>query len=110
MDGGGGQVQLRVRDADAGGDDVEPVALAALDDFGVAGGYGDAGLLRGPCHRRYLAFQDFGVQTLLDDEGGGEAERGGAGDGQVVDGAVYRELPDRAAGEDERLHYEGVGG
>jgi hypothetical protein len=40
------------------------------------------------------------VSTLLDDEGDGEAERGGARDGEVVDGAVDRELADGAAGED----------
>ena len=45
--------------------DVEPVALAALDDFGVAGGYGDSGLCGGAGHRLDLTDQDFGVQSFF---------------------------------------------
>ena len=32
------------------------------------------------------------------------------GDRQVVHGAVDREFPDRAAGENQRTHHEGIGG
>ena len=54
--------------------------------------------------------QRLGLQPLLDDEGGGERERGGAGDGQVVDRPVDRKLPYGPAGEYEGSHDEGVGG
>ena len=54
--------------------------------------------------------QEGDVQPLLEDEGGGDAERGGTADGEVVDRAVDRQLADVAAGEEERADHERVGG
>src|SRR5688572_9801297 len=108
--GGGRQVQLRVCNSNPGGSDVEPVGLAALDHLGVSGGDGDSGVPGSVGHRLYFVGQRLGLQPLLDDEGGGERERGGAGDGQVVDRTVDRELSYGPAGEHEGTHDEGVGG
>ena len=42
-------------------------------------------------------------------EGGRQPPRSGAEHGDVVDGAVHREVADRAAGEEAGAHHEGVG-
>jgi hypothetical protein len=97
-------------DADAGRVDVAAVALAALDDLGVAGDDRDAGLLGRPRHRRADAGQVGDREALLEDEAGGEVQRAGAGDGEVVDGAVDGEVADVAAGEEQRGDHERVGG
>src|SRR5215210_8561203 len=55
--------------------------------------------------RKYLCLESF-----FDDQSCREAYRGGARDGEIVDGAVYRQLPDGSAGEHEGAHDEGVGG
>jgi hypothetical protein len=107
---GGRQVQVRVCDSNPGGGDVEAVGLAALDHLGVSCGDGDSGVPGGDGHRPYFMCQRLGFQPLLDDEGDGDRERGGAGDSEVVDRPVDRKLPDGSAGEDQRAHDEGVGG
>ena len=107
--GGRGESERRVRQPEAGGDDVEVIAFAALDHLGVAGDD------RHPCapggcrHGLDLAAQHGSLQPLFDDQGGGEGERGGAGDGQIVDRTVDRQFADGAAGKDERVHHEGIG-
>ena len=49
-------------------------------------------------------------EALLDHERGRQPRRPRALHGEVVDGAVHREVADRAAGEPQRLHDERVGG
>ena len=56
-----------------------------------------------------LGAQDVGRQALLEDQRQAERQRPRAGDGEVVDGAVDRQLADRAAGEADRLDHEAVG-
>src|SRR5918998_2874768 len=99
----------RVRDPHPCSDDVEPVALAALDHLGVSRGDGDPGPSGGARHRFYLAAQRLGLKALLDDEGGREPYGGRPGDSQVVHRPVDRELADGSPGEDKRAHNEGVG-
>src|SRR5919202_112809 len=108
-DGGGGEVQLGAGGPDPRGDDVEPVALAALDHLRVPRGDRDPGARGRARHRLDLAGESPGLEPLLDDEGGREREWGGPRDRQVVHRPVDRELPDRSSGEDERAHDEGVG-
>src|ERR671917_2551320 len=105
-----GEGELRIRRPHSGGDDVEPVTLPALDYLGISGSDDDPGLLRGGGHRLYFVGQHFGLQPLLDNQGGGETYRGGPGDGQVVDRPVDRELSYGPAGEDQRMHHEGICG
>jgi hydrogenase expression/formation protein HypD len=93
-----------------GGDDVHGVALAALDHLGVAGDDGDPRDAGGPGHGGDLRFEDLGAQPLLEHEGRGERDRSRPGHGEVVDGAVHRQLADRAPGEADRADDEGVGG
>jgi hypothetical protein len=50
------------------------------------------------------------LESFFDDQSCGEAYRGSARDGEIIDCAVYRQLPDGPAGEHEGAHYEGVGG
>ena len=50
-----------------------------------------------------------GGQALLQDQGEGERRRARSRYGQVVDGSVHREIPDRATREAERLDDEGIG-
>ena len=56
-----------------------------------------------------LGPQLVGRQALLEDQREAERERPRAGHREVVDGAVHRELADRAAGEADRLDDEAVG-
>jgi hypothetical protein len=49
-------------------------------------------------------------QALLEDEREAQRQRAGARDGQVVDGAVDRQLADRATREAQRLDHVGVRG
>ena len=83
--------------------------MAALDDLGVAGDDLDAGRLGGRGDRLDLGPQLLGVEALLEDQRQRQRERPRAGHREVVDGAVDRELADRAAGEADRLDDEAVG-
>ena len=56
-----------------------------------------------------LGAQVVGREALLEDQRERQRQRPRAGDGEVVDGAVDRELADRAAREAQRLDDEGVG-
>jgi hypothetical protein len=104
------QRRPRVAPADAGGAQEHPVGVAALDDLGVAGDDLDAGRARRRGDGVHLHAQRVGVEPLLEDHRQAQRERARAGDGEVVDGAVDREVADRPAGEAQRLHDERVGG
>jgi len=106
----GADDEVVVDDAYAGGRDVESVAFAALDDFGVAGDDRNAGGRSGVAHGGHDALERLGGETFFEDEAGAEPERTGAAHGEVVDSAVDGELADVAAGEEERGDDVGVGG
>jgi hypothetical protein len=97
-------------DADAGGGDEDPVALAAINDLGVPRDQDHPGHLARLAHRADDAAQVFQRQPLLQDEGGRQELRHGAADGEVVDRAVDRQLADVAAGEEQGAHHKRVGG
>ena len=96
--------------ADAGGVDEELVGLAAVDDLEVAGDDLDARRRGRGAHRGDHPPQRLQRKPLLQDEAGAETDRARPAHGEVVDGAVDRERPDVAAGEEERLNDVGVGG
>ncbi len=83
--------------------------MAALDDLRVAGHDLDAGRSSGPSDRLDLGTQDVARETLLEDHREAERERPGTAHGEVVDGAVDRELADRSAREAQGLDDEAVG-
>ena len=92
-----------------GGVDVEAVALAALDDLGVAGDEPHAGRRGRVAHRGDDAAQIVDRQTLLEDQPDAQIERLGAAHRQVVDRAVDGERADVAAGKEQRPHDIGIG-
>ena len=57
-----------------------------------------------------MAFEDVDLQTLFQDEGGGQGQGPGRGGEQVVHRARHRQAADVAAGKEERVHHEGIGG
>jgi len=65
-----GQFHPRRHDADAGRGDEDAVALAALDDLGIAGHHRHAGGFRGCRHALHDARQIGELEPLFDDEGG----------------------------------------
>jgi hypothetical protein len=100
---------VRTHHPDPGSVHVQAVCLVALDNLGIAGRDHHACRGRGLAHRRGDAPQVGNREPFLDDEAGGEQERSCTRDGQVVDGAVDRELADVAAGEKDRLDHVRVG-
>jgi hypothetical protein len=96
--------------AHAGGVDVAPVGLAPLHHLGVPGDHLHPRDLGRGLHRGHDLDQVGDREALLQDEPGGQVERGRAGHRQVVDGPVDREVADVAAGKDQRRHHVGVGG
>ncbi len=96
--------------SDAGGVDVEPVALAPVDHLGVAGHQHHAGRRGRGLHRLHDALQHLHRQALFDDEAGAEELRTRAAHREVVDGAVHGQRADVAAGKEQRPHDVGVGG
>jgi hypothetical protein len=84
--------------------------VPALDHLGVAGDDLHPGRGGGSGHRIHLAAKLVGSEPLLEHERHAQRQRPRARDGEVVDGAVDRQLPDRAAGEAQRLDHEAVGG
>ena len=97
-------------DADAGGGDEDLVALAAVDDLGVAGDELDAGFGGSGAHGLDDAAEIVDRQAFFEDERGGEIERLRAAHREVVDGAVDGETADVAAGKEDRRDDKGVGG
>ena len=98
----GGDVDAGRNDADAGGGDEDLVALAAVDDLGVAGDELHAGAGCGGAHGFDDAAQIVDGQAFFEDEGGGEIQRLRAAHGEVVDRAVHGEAADVAAGKEDR--------
>ncbi len=89
------------------GGDEDAVALAAIDDLGIAGDERHAGLVAGLPHRGDDALQVGQRQSFFEDERRRQEQRPGAADGQIVDRAVHRQPADVAAGEEERPDHEG---
>ena len=99
-----------VDDSDPGRGQVHLIRGAPLDHLRVAADDLDAGCRRGRRDRLDLGPQHRRVQALLEDHRHGQRARPGTGHREVVDGAVDRELADRAAGEAQRFDDEAVGG
>ena len=97
-------------DADPGRGEEQLVAGALLDDLGVAGDDLDARLGRRLRHRAGDLPQEVDRHAFLDDRRAGEIERPRAADREIVDRAADGELADVAAGEDQRIDDEGIGG
>ena len=95
--------------ADTGRRHVEPVCLATLDNLRVARDDCDLRCVRGCGHRGDDPAKVGNRVALLDHEAGGQPERTGAGDGEVVHCPVHREFADVASREFERAHDVGVG-
>ena len=85
--------------ADAGGVDVDAVALAAVHDLGVAGDDRHARLCGRCLHRLHDPPEIFHRQPLFEDQPGGQRQRLRAAHGQVVDRAVHGQRADVAARE-----------
>lgn len=97
-------------EADPGGVDEDAVAVTGVHDLGVAGRHLDARRARGCAQRVGHACDDRYLHAFLQDETAGEVGGPGSAHGQVVDGAVDREVADAAAGEEQRSHDVRVGG
>ena len=104
------QIDALADNADPRRGQEELVAGAFADDLGVAGDDRHARLARRRRHRSGDPAQEVDRHPFLDDRGAGEIERDCAPDREVVDRAADRELPDVAAGKDERIDDEGIGG
>ena len=98
----------RIDAAEPGRRHVHRVALATLDDLGVARDDLDARRRRGGGDRLDLGAQVVRREPLFEHQRERQRERAGAGHRQVVDGAVDGELADRPAGEADRLDDEAV--
>ena len=94
----------------AGSGNEDLVRRAPGHHLGVAGGDLDAALRRGLVHGRGNGLQDIDLQTLFQDEGGGQGQGPGRSGEQVVHRARHRQAADVAAGKEERVHHEGIGG
>ena len=88
--------------------EVHRVGVTALDDLRVPGHDLDARGRGGQGDRLDLCAQDVGGEALLEDHREAERERPRAAHGEIVDGAVDRELADRAAREADGLDDEAV--
>src|SRR3954452_15464915 len=82
--------------ADASGVDVDPVAVAALDDLRVTRDDPDARTLRRLAETLRDGTHLGDLDSLLEDEAGGQVERRGTAHGQVVDRAVDGQVADAA--------------
>ena len=89
--------------ADAARRDVESVAVALFNDFGVARHDGDARLAGGFGHRAHDFVERGEREPLFENEGGGEIQRLRAADGDVVHGPRDGESSDVASGKEKGL-------
>ena len=69
------EVDPLVDHADARGGDVDAVAVAGVDDLGVAGDDADAGAARGTAHRARDDVELRELQPLLEHHAHGEVQR-----------------------------------
>src|ERR1035441_10528423 len=90
--------------------DEQPIALTFLDDFGIASHNLHARVRRRLAQRIHHAPEFIHREALFDDEGGAQKQRRCAAHRQIVHRAVNGERTDVAAGKEQWLHYEGIGG
>ena len=95
--------------SNAGRRQIDPVAVAATDDFGIAGHHRDAAVARGTGERVDHAAQQRNFQALLEKDVQGHEAGQGAADRQVVDGTVHGQRTDVATWEFEGLDGEAIG-
>jgi len=107
---GHAQGSVALDEAHPGGADVAAVGLALLHHLGVAGDHADPGRRRGVAHGRCDPGEVGDGKAFLQDEAGRQVQRRGAGHGQVIDGAVDREVADVAARKEQRRDHVGIGG
>ncbi len=93
---------------DAGRGDVHPVSFAMLHDLRVTACNSDSRLPGGLGHGADFGLKNLRRQPGLQDESDDDGLRSCAGNGQVIDGPIDRELADRAAGKTQRLHHEAI--
>jgi len=96
--------------ADPRGVDEDAVPLAPVDDLGVAGDDRHAHLAGRRAHRGGDAPEVLDRKSLLEDEARRQRHGAGTAHGEVVHRPVNREGSDVAAGEEQRLDDERVGG
>ena len=90
--------------------DIAAVRLALLDHLGVAGDYLHPGDPGGGLHRGHDPDQVGDREAFLQDEAGGQVERGRPRHRQVVHGAVNGQVTDVPAGKEQRGDHIRVGG
>ena len=90
--------------------DEQPVALAFLDDLGIARNNLHARFRCRPAQRIHHAPEFVHRKPFFDDEGGAQKQRRCAAHRQIVHRAVNGERADVAAGKEQRLYDEGIGG
>ena len=90
--------------------DEQPVALAFFDDLGIAGHNLHARFRCRLAQRIHHAPEFVHREAFFDDERGAQKQRRCAAHRQIVHRAVNRERADVAAGKEQWLHYEGIGG
>ena len=96
--------------ADSGGVDKEPVAFAAVDDFGVARDQLHSGPVRRLAHGVQDPPEGAHGESLLENEPGAQPTGARPAHGQIVDGAVDGQCADVASREKERADHKRVGG
>ncbi len=96
-----GDVHARRHNANPRGGNENAVALALLDNLGVAGDDGDAGGAGSVRHAGNDAFEIAERKAFLQHEGGGKVKRPRPGHGHVVDGAMHRKRADIAARKEQ---------
>ena len=99
----------RSHETDAGSGDVAAVAVAALNNFCVAG---DDLHVRCGCGFGHVVDDCSQLrqrEAFFKNKAGAQELRLCAGDGEIVDGSVHSQLADRPAGKKQRLHDERIG-
>ena len=85
------------------------IGLSVLDHLRIATDDDHVRAPGGAAKRLHLRLQHLGRRSGLDDQTAYERKRCRAGDRQIVDRSVYRQLADRSAGKSQRTHDEAVG-